>query len=174
MVACLGDLGHCAPGRRRDGRLAVPAAPASKLDWKGCGGNNQCAKLTVPLDYDHPDNGKTFKWRCCACGVRPTRRSASAPCSSTRAAPALRASSSHGNSRAFLPDEIKARFDIVGFDPRGSGATAPVKCEDNLDGVFSADYSPDTPASVLDLDTRSLQQLAQSCEARSGNLLPYV
>ena len=48
-----------------------------------------------------------------------------------------------------------------------------MKCEDNLDGVFSADYSPDTPAERADLATR-LQQLAQSCEARSGNLLPYV
>ena len=74
---------------------------------------------------------------------------------------------------SILPDEITKRFDIVGFDPRGSGETSPVKCEDNLDGVFSADYSPDTPAERADLDTE-LQQLAQSCEARSGDLLPYV
>ncbi len=37
------------------------AAPSARLDWKRCGDGSECAKLTVPLDYEHPDNGKTMK-----------------------------------------------------------------------------------------------------------------
>ena len=66
-----------------------------------------------------------------------------------------------------LPDELRARFDIVGFDPRGTGDTLPVKCEDNLDGVFHLDYSPNTPTERGQLDS-GLQQLAQSSAQRSA------
>ncbi len=151
---------------------STATAPTTKLDWKGCGGDNECAKLTVPLDYGHPDNGKTVK--VALLRVRATDKKKRI--GSLLINPGGPGASGVKFARDFasiLPDQIKARFDIVGFDPRGSGNTAPVKCEDNLDGVFSADYSPDTPAERTDLDTR-LQQLAQSCEARSGNLLPYV
>jgi len=148
------------------------AAPTPKLDWKRCGGDNQCAKLTVPLDYDHPDNRKTMK--VALLRVRATDQKKRI--GSLLINPGGPGASGVQFAREFasmLPDEIRQRFDIIGFDPRGSGATSPVKCENNLDGVFSADYTPDTPAERADLATR-LQQLAQSCEARSGDLLPYV
>src|SRR5205823_4963546 len=169
-IASLG-ISTTAPQAGAATHVSRPKAAAPKLDWKGCGGDNECAKLTVPLDYDHPDNGKTIKVALLRVRATDKKRRIG----SLLVNPGGPGASGVKFARDFasiLPDEIKARFDIVGFDPRGSGATAPVKCEDNLDGVFSADYSPDTPAERADLDTR-LQELAQSCEARSGNLLPY-
>ena len=174
LCVAIASLGISATARQAGAatHASRAAAPASKLDWKRCGGNNQCAKLTVPLDYDHPDNGKTIK--VALLRVRATNQKKRI--GSLLINPGGPGASGVQFARQFasiLPDEVKSRFDIVGFDPRGSGATSPVKCEDNLDGVFSADYSPDTPAERADLATR-LQQLAQSCEARSGDLLPYV
>jgi pimeloyl-ACP methyl ester carboxylesterase len=151
---------------------ALSPATVPKLDWKSCSDGSECAKLTVPLDYEHPGNGKTMK--VALLRVRATdRKNRIGSLLMNPGGPGAPGTKFARDFASILPDEITKRFDIVGFDPRGSGETSPVKCEDNLDGVFSADYSPDTPAERADLDTK-LQQLAQSCEARSGDLLPYV
>ena len=147
-------------------------ASAPKLQWKGCGGGNECAKLTVPLDYDHPDNGRTIKVALLRAPATD-RKQRIGSLLLNPGGPGAPGTQFARDFASVLPDELRQRFDIVGFDPRGSGDTSPVKCEDNLDDVFAADYSPDTPAERTDLANR-LQQLAQSCEARSGDLLPYV
>src|SRR5713226_3389095 len=102
-------------------RAAVAAKPSPKLDWKGCGHSGECAKLTVPLDYDHPKNGKTIK-------VALFRLRASDP--NQRIGSLLMNPGGPGASgvdfvekfAGVLPDELRARFDIIGFDPRGAGA----------------------------------------------------
>ncbi len=41
--------------------LAAPATAATSapgLDWVNCGVEAQCAKLTVPLDWDHPSEAR--------------------------------------------------------------------------------------------------------------------
>src|SRR5436190_1993408 len=59
-IASLG-ISTTAPQAGAATHVSRPKAAAPTLDWKGCGGDNECAKLMVPLDYDHPDNGKTIK-----------------------------------------------------------------------------------------------------------------
>jgi pimeloyl-ACP methyl ester carboxylesterase len=126
----------------------------------------------VPLDYDHPDNGETTKVALIRVRANdPKRRIGSILMNfGGPGAPGVEAVSEIAGE---LPAELRARFDIVGFDPRGTGDTLPVKCEDNLDGVFHLDYSPDTPTERGQLDS-GLQQLAQSCAQRSGEVLPFV
>jgi pimeloyl-ACP methyl ester carboxylesterase len=176
LCVAIGSLGvvsttHLA-GATTQASPATAPATAPKLDWKSCSDGSECAKLTVPLDYEHPGNGKTMK--VALLRVRATdRKNRIGSLLMNPGGPGAPGTKFARDFASILPDEITKRFDIVGFDPRGSGETSPVKCEDNLDGVFSADYSPDTPAERADLDTK-LQQLAQSCEARSGDLLPYV
>ncbi|HKH25907.1 MAG TPA: alpha/beta hydrolase [Acidimicrobiia bacterium] len=151
---------------------APTAAPSPKLDWKACGGDSECAKLTVPLDYQHPNSGKTI--RVALLRVRATdRKNRIGSLLLNPGGPGAPGAEFAQDFASILPEELQKRFDIVGFDPRGTGDTAPVKCQDNLDGVFAADYSPDSPAERADLAVR-LQQLAQSCQERSGNLLPFV
>ena len=176
LCVAIGSLGvvsttHLA-GATTHASPATAPATAPKLDWKSCSDGSECAKLTVPLDYEHPGNGKTMK--VALLRVRATdRKQRIGSLLMNPGGPGAPGTKFARDFASILPDEITKRFDIVGFDPRGSGETSPVKCEDNLDGVFSADYSPDTPAERADLDTK-LQQLAQSCQARSGDLLPYV
>ena len=49
-------------------------------------------------------------------------------------------------SIATLPQELRDRFDIVGWDPRGTGASTGVDCGDRLDYLFAPDASPETVA----------------------------
>jgi pimeloyl-ACP methyl ester carboxylesterase len=151
---------------------APASAPSPKLDWKACAQGSECAKLTVPLDYENPNNGKTIKVALLRVrATDPKKRIGSLLLNP--GGPGAPGAEFARDFATVLPEELQNRFDVVGFDPRGSGATAPVKCQDNLDGVFAADYSPDTPAERADLAAR-LQHLARSCEERSGNLLPFV
>ncbi|MEU6821973.1 alpha/beta hydrolase [Streptomyces atriruber] len=51
-----GGAGGEAAGNRRPG---LERFYGQKLAWKACG-ELRCARLTVPRDYAHPENGKTF------------------------------------------------------------------------------------------------------------------
>ena len=78
----------------------VDAAPAElrsfysqQIDWKPCeAGAFQCAKVKVPLDYAKPD-GDRIELAAIKLATRATRR---APCWSTRAGRAARATTSSG------------------------------------------------------------------------------
>jgi pimeloyl-ACP methyl ester carboxylesterase len=147
------------------------AEQRTQLTWRRCSGG-ECASLTVPLDYDYPDNGRTIKvalFRVRA--TKPKQRIGSLLINP--GGPGASGVDFARDSARQLPKELRARFDIVGFDPRGTGRTIPVKCEDNLDPVLHLDYSPDTPDERAALEA-GVQQLAQSCAARSGDILPYV
>jgi pimeloyl-ACP methyl ester carboxylesterase len=47
-----------------------------------------------------------------------------------------------------VPDEIRARYDLVGFDPRGVGKSSPIRCSDtdSIDYYFKTVSSPENQA----------------------------
>ena len=72
-----------------------------------------------------------------------------------------------------LPKELRDRFDLVGFDPRGVGRSTPVDCADDLDAFWHLDLAstaPDAAAKMLS----TTGDLVAGCQQRSGWLLPYV
>ena len=71
---------------------------------------------------------------------------------------------------------VRARFDVVGFDPRGVGGSVPaVHCltGPQLDKFFATNDTPDTKAQLATVVAQS-KLFARGCEQRSGALLPYV
>lgn len=67
------------------------------------------------------------------------------------------------------------QYDVVGWDPRGTGQSAAVQCADGefLDDFFEVDTSPDDPgerAAYIEANRR----LGQSCLERSGRLLQHI
>jgi pimeloyl-ACP methyl ester carboxylesterase len=151
---------------------SIAAKPSPKLDWSSCGGDGECAELTVPLDYQNPDNGTTIKIPLFRVRATDSKHRIGSLLMNPGGpgAPGVEFVQSFATA---LPDEIRERFDIVGFDPRGTGDENAVECRDNLDDIFSLDYSPDTSEERAQLGA-GLQQLAQECEQRSGDMLPYV
>ena len=99
---------------------AEPALKVPTLHWVECGAPFQCATAVVPLDYDEP-NGPTIT-------LALTRRPADDPgrrIGSMFINPGGPGGPGTGVVRAaeFLwTPEVLARFDIIGFDPRGVGA----------------------------------------------------
>jgi len=72
-----------------------------------------------------------------------------------------------------FPQEVRDRFDLVGFDPRGTGGTIPVDCTDTLEPFLDLDYSPDSKHERKALAAAG-RDFADACEERSGEILPYV
>lgn len=141
--------------------------------WSGCGGDYECTTVQVPLDYDDPD-GETID-------LAVIRLPAGDP--DTRVGALLINPGGPGGSgidyarqaRAVLSDRLRDSFDIVGWDPRGVGESAPVTCLDDpdLEAFLALDGSPDDAGEVTELDEES-QEFAAECNARSGDLLPHI
>jgi pimeloyl-ACP methyl ester carboxylesterase len=116
---------HTAAGAAR----LVDRVPAPALNWTGCGGftpGAQCATATLPLDYDHPGGAQTkvallrvkatdLAHRIGTLFVNPGGPAGSGVLFAAKAP-------------AFLGPQVLARFDVVGFDPRGTGNSDDVQC----------------------------------------------
>jgi pimeloyl-ACP methyl ester carboxylesterase len=120
----------------------------------------QCTTLTVPLDYARPD-GATIKL---AMNRLPATDKAD------RIGALLTNPGGPGGSglgfafgaRSFFTARLRARYDIVGLDPRGVGLSSPVECK-----MTAQEQHETTPLGQA-------AALAQACERTSGKILPYV
>ncbi|WP_170317177.1 alpha/beta hydrolase [Acrocarpospora corrugata] len=143
-----------------------------QLSWTGCGGGFQCAKLTLPLDYRDP-GGETIQL-----AVIRLRAGGGKRIGSLVTNPGGPGGSGleflRGDSVAF-GSALRAQFDLVSFDPRGVGESAPVRCltGPEQDAYFAVDDSPETKAEEKALKVADRKYL-KACETNSGHLLPYV
>jgi len=135
-------------------------------EWKG-----QLAFLTVPLDHDVPA-GPTIEvpvWRQEASD--PERR-----IGVLLVNPGGPGSPAHlllTDGSAFSP-ELKAHFDIVALDPRGTFPVTEVDCLDDYGAyVSSVDWSPDTPDEVEAMDA-AIQAAVDECVERNIDVLPHI
>jgi pimeloyl-ACP methyl ester carboxylesterase len=74
-----------------------------------------------------------------------------------------------------IGDEVKERYDIVGFDPRGVGQSTPVTCYTTtaeLDQFYAATW-PRTPEG-FEQSLAIVEPFARACEANSGPVLAHV
>lgn len=143
---------------------------AQDLAWAECG-SNQCARLTVPIDYAQPE-GRTVQLSV----IKIPATDASKRIGSLVVNPG-----GPGGSGVFyaaggkFSDQIREAYDIVGFDPRGVGTSAPVECLDDreLDRFLGADPTPDSAAEE-DGFVVTARTFAQKCQANGGPLLAHV
>lgn len=146
-------------------------AQPTQVTWESCGGG-ECATLTVPFDPDRPRNGKTAGIALFRVPVRdPAQRIGSLLVNP--GGPGASGVAFVRDLYPQVPEELKDRFDIVGFDPRGTAGTLPIDCGDVIDQTFALDYTPDTPeerAALLD-GTRAV---VEECRAANRGILKHV
>jgi pimeloyl-ACP methyl ester carboxylesterase len=176
VVALVGGISRPAAaepastGRAPSGVTPSGRAAAGTPAWRNCG-NAECATLAVPLDELHPDARSIDLSLVRIPAADPSRRIGSLlvnPGGPGASGVAFARAAADG-----FPSEIRDRFDIVGFDPRGVGRSAPVQCDDNLDSYYALDFAPDSEQERAAL-VAGVQKLVDSCEAGSGSLLPYL
>ena len=127
-------------------RSTVGASTAElRLRWHSCS-TGECATLTIPLDTTR-DAGPTIKL---AVG-RASRAKSGRKIGSllvNPGGPGAPGLDIVEYIAAQLPRAITDRFDVVAWDPRGTGGSSPVDCVDDLDEFIAVDRSPDEPAEV--------------------------
>lgn len=72
----------------------------------------------------------------------------------------------------FLPSDLRGRFDIIGFDPRGVGKSAPVSCSSDKEKDAAIAADPDPNEQQFDQQVQSAQNFANECVRKYGASLP--
>jgi pimeloyl-ACP methyl ester carboxylesterase len=65
-----------------------------------------------------------------------------------------------------LPPAVLDVFDVVGWDPRGTGSTSP-QCDESLPAFYALDSAPDSAAGQAELEAGA-EQVAADCDAAAG------
>ena len=138
--------------------------------WRECE-HGECAELGVPLDYADPTGAKIKLALARVVTADPAKRIGNLFVNP--GGPGAPGRDLGEYVAAVLPDAILDRFDIVAWDPRGSGASSPVRCGRRLDYLFNGDTAPDDPAELGALQA-SAQRFVNDCVERSGDLLARI
>lgn len=185
LAAALLTTGACSDGGDGKKSKADGTAEGRPLQWGDCeaptpleGGGQapprgwECATLDVPLDYAKPE-GETIPIAL----IRAKARKKDARIGSL----VFNFGGPGGSGITTLPgaakeyEALRARYDLVSFDPRGVGRSVPVRCQDDkqLDAYYAQDASPTTPAQEKQY-IDGIRTYRNACEKNSGKILPYV
>lgn len=143
-----------------------------KLNWNDCYQNYQCSNLLVPIDYDNLNLGAFSLSLLRYQALDPDRRIGSLVVNP--GGPGSSGLDYAYNAEYIVSPEILERFDIVGFDPRGVGESAPIKCLSNseTDASFAADPKPDD-AAELALFISDVRDFYAKCAKKTKYLSHY-
>jgi pimeloyl-ACP methyl ester carboxylesterase len=160
---------------------AVAAPPPGSPHWQACPPDVaaldprvECATVRVPLDYHRP-SGDTIE-------VAISRVRTAKPAlrqgvllfnPGGPGGPGLNLSAVFTH---FLPQDVQDRYDLIGFDPRGIGRSAPVSC-----GLTEAQRTDVTkilpypkPNGDISQNVRFAFDVAASCARTDRALLPFI
>ena len=155
---------------------ASPFVPASFI-WKACDDSAsttsvQCSTLDVPFDYSNPSAGTFSLYVKLRPATNPSLRVGSMMVNP--GGPGFGGSALADDSSYYFSTDLTDHFDIIAWDPRGTGKSAPaIDCVDDYDQYFGIDSPPDTPDEKQALIDAS-QAFNDECAANSGEILPYI
>ena len=131
-----------------------------------------CGTLNVPFDYNDPTIGE-FSLKL----VKHPATDSSKRIGSllvNPGGPGFGGTSIAENAEAYLSERLLSVFDVVGWDPRGTGESTPaVDCIDDYDEYFTLDPTPANDAQKQSLVNAS-SRFAAECEKSNAAILPYI
>lgn len=156
------DVGPVPPG--------LESFYSQQVAWASCG-SNQCGTLEVPLDYAEPD-GETI---AIALEMAPATGDRIGSMVVNPGGPGAPGTSTAEDADFYFAPALRERYDIVGFDPRGTGESSPVDCisDSELDEYVAGDPDPDNRGEVQDF-VSTQEEFWSGCEDKSGNLGSHV
>jgi len=160
---------------------AVAATPGATVTWGDCPTADpevphdprlRCAALRVPMDYRHPRGASiTVTISRIATSVPGQRRGVLL---SNPGGPGGSGLDMPGYLAAALPAEVLARYDLIGFDPRGVGTSTPISCGLAADTPIDDVLGYPDPDGSIDRNVAFSRATARGCAARSGAVLPHI
>lgn len=146
---------------------------SQRIDWQPCETNtdHDCGSLTVPVDYAEPE-GETVELPLLRVPARGSRVGSLVV---NPGGPGARGTTYAAAGQQVFREPLLDGFDIVGFDPRGVGRSAPVDClsDTELDAYLAGDPTPDT-AEELAAFRSSVLSFGEKCVDGSGPIIGHV
>lgn len=145
---------------------------SQKLEWSKCYDNFECTYLQVPIDYTKIKEGQ-FKLHVLRLKAGNQRKKLGSLVINPGGPGASGVDYAYNAEYIFGPSLLE-KYDIVGFDPRGVGGSAPIRCLTNsqTDASFAADSKPDNQ-SELNLLVKQMREYVARCESRTHDILHY-
>jgi pimeloyl-ACP methyl ester carboxylesterase len=81
------------------------------------------------------------------------------------------------SAQSFLQPDVLDRFDTIGFDPRGVGASNPLRCfttKEDSDDVFGGMMPEPSTRDEISTELAAYQDYAQFCRTNAGALLDHM
>ena len=182
LAACTTASGHTAPVASASSQLkgAGDGAPAGlgqfytqSVSLSDCGNGFQCGSIQVPLDYSHP-SVKSISLAI----VRKPATDQAHRIGSLLVNPGGPGGSGidYARSPGVVSAAVAARFDIIGFDPRGVGQSTAVHClsDPEMDTFLNVPPDPDSAAEQTEVVNQSKFFASQCAAKSSSSILPFV
>ncbi|MFI5617281.1 alpha/beta hydrolase [Streptomyces sp. NPDC051567] len=175
LLVAAGLVATTAPLLSATQASAAPTASylKQKPAWQRCAPDApaayECATIKVPLDYRRPE-GRMID-------LAISRMKSENP--GARHGALLLNPGGPGGSGLYDPvlmndamaKDVRDRYDLIGFDPRGVGSSSPVSCGlTDAEQQFDRAYRPETFSS----DVAWARTVAEKCREKAGSVLPHI
>ncbi len=181
MAACGGD-GNGVATQTQDAPLAT--FTQQKLDWQACdpemlgedvnqalalyGKHAQCALMRVPMDYDNPAGAELKIEVLRVTGTQPTQRLGAIVFNPGGPGVNGLMTAVYTGFQLMASDdarlqEMAGRYDLIGFSPRGTGASNPLNCDAAGTFAESGSYTFNRSAENLQAVQHNARLQAEAC-----------
>ncbi|RKO24453.1 alpha/beta hydrolase [Pseudarthrobacter phenanthrenivorans] len=157
----------------------VASAPAGleefysqEVVWEPCESQFQCAKVTVPMDYDNPE-GETIQ--LAALRASSTGKKTGSLLVNPGGPGASGYDFVKDAAGTHFSQPVRDAFDLVGFDPRGVKRSAPVTCmtDAERDAARAKIYDLETDAGLA-AALADNKAIAAQCGEQTGPVLAHI
>lgn len=144
------------------------------LTWTECGTGFDCTDVRAPLDWENPADGEitlsVVRHQAEGTAIGSLLTNPGGPGASG-------VELIKGSLDFAVGADLIENYDVIGFDPRGVGASTAVTCFDAAqmdDYLYSIPAAPrGTPEWEAEL-LESHKSFAEACDANSGGILPHI
>ncbi|MFJ8623979.1 alpha/beta hydrolase [Kitasatospora sp. NPDC093550] len=155
----------------------APNPGKDRLTWSACQGQadprQQCATVTVPLDYRVPQGERITLAISRIPAAQPGRRHG--VLLTIPGGPGGSGLNVPSSAAKRLPQSVLDRFDLVGFDPRGVGRSTPVSCELDRSDLAMVKLRPWPAADgSIDANVAYERRVAETCARNGGPVLRSI
>lgn len=183
LVIMLGTLG--APGFALAEEGVDPyidqqaeGAPTPVLEWADCADGFRCSSARVPLDYHQPGGEQIELAVIKLPATDPGQRIGTLFVNFGGPGPSgVERLRERGRWPWLFSEELRARFDVVSWDPRGVGRSAPVNCFADTDEQLAfLGAMPEMPAAAAEEAPFFAwsEEFADRCRQQAGVMLDHV
>ena len=143
-----------------------------RIKWRTCYDTLKCADVLVPIDYTNIKLG-TFRISMLKYEASNKEDRIGSLFVNPGGPGASGVEYAYQAEYIFSP-QVLALYDIVGFDPRGVGRSAPIRCltDDETDANYASDPKPDTPQE-FEAMIKETEDYVEKCEKNTKNLTAY-